>query len=523
MYSLVAILILIFVLGTATPPRSQAASVTIITHGLNSNIDDWVIAMAQRIPNYPLFPGAKFSCYEIYFISSNSVYVPTWRRLGGDPPQNTDSAEIIIKLDWRQLANNSYSTYQVAASVVPVLMQANFISEWPGHALAELPLHLIGHSRGGSLVCELSKHLGTNGLWLDHLTTLDPHPLNNDGFSDFPYTVVDAPARTYENVLFHDNYFQTLNLVAYGEPVGGAYVRELTNLDGGYGGLTASHSDVHLWYHGTVDLNVPADDSVATITASERDTWWTDYESSGAIAGFHYSLIGRGDRTTTAQPEGAGTPRIRDGFNQKWDLGAGTSANRTSLPANNGNWPNLLRFNLLTTNLVAHEQTNTIDFYIQWARSTNSQATVSIYTDDDFNPWNGNEHWVRDFLASGTTASDVSRRSPRLVLSASNTPPGLHSLFAKVTANGRSRYLYAPETLTVMSTLAPPQLAIKRQTATNVQVRITGVAGQRIVLETSSNLPTWTPLQTNWLTQPTWDYFEPTTGPNRRFFRASLR
>ena len=119
----------------------------------------------------------------------------------------------------------------------------------------------------------------------------------------FRTTVVDAPARTYENILFHDNYFQNLNFIAYGEPVGGAYMRELTNLDGGYEDFTGSHSDVHLWYHGTLDLDVPTDDSVATITATERENWWTGYESFGGVAGFHYSLIGRGDRTSTARPE----------------------------------------------------------------------------------------------------------------------------------------------------------------------------------------------------------------------------
>ena len=31
-----------------------------------------------------------------------------------------------------------------------------------------------------------------------------------------------GPAIPYENVLFHDNYFPTLNLLFYGEPVAGA-------------------------------------------------------------------------------------------------------------------------------------------------------------------------------------------------------------------------------------------------------------------------------------------------------------
>src|SRR5213592_3861075 len=172
-------------------PPLRAAGVTIITHGLNGNVDDWVIAMADRTTDYDRFPGTSFTCYELYFILTNSNYALTWRRLGGSAPPATDSGEILIKLDWRQLANDSYSTYDVAAAVVPRLLQPNFISEMNGHALAELPLHLIGHSRGGSLVCQLSRLLGTNGVWLDHLTTLDAHPLNNDGFFDFPYTVVD--------------------------------------------------------------------------------------------------------------------------------------------------------------------------------------------------------------------------------------------------------------------------------------------------------------------------------------------
>src|SRR5438093_4519756 len=203
-----------------TGSQCLAAGVTLITHGLNGNVDDWVISMADRMTSYPRFSGGRYTCYELYFALSGPDYILSWKRLGGDAPPDTGSGEIFIKLDWRQLANDDHSTYDVAAAVVPRLLQTNFIAELNGHALAELPLHLIGHSRGGSLVCQISGLLGTNGVWVDHLTTLDPHPLNNDGFADFPFfTVVDAPARTYENVLFHDNYYQTLNLFFYGEAV----------------------------------------------------------------------------------------------------------------------------------------------------------------------------------------------------------------------------------------------------------------------------------------------------------------
>src|SRR5215510_5994446 len=163
--------------------ESSWAGVTIITHGLNGNVDGWVTGMATNVPNYSRFFGTNYSCYEIYFYPSNSSYYLTSARVAGTAAPVPGSGEIVIKLDWRQLADgNSYNTFQVAAAVTPALLSANFIPELGGHAIAEFPLHLIGHSRGGSLICELSRQLGTNGVWVDHVTTLDPHPLNDPAF-----------------------------------------------------------------------------------------------------------------------------------------------------------------------------------------------------------------------------------------------------------------------------------------------------------------------------------------------------
>jgi len=501
----------------------RAAGLTLITHGLNGNVDDWVIAMADRMTDYSRFPGRSFACYEIYFTLSNSIYVPAWRRLGGDAPPSTDSAEIFVKLDWRQLANNNYSTYEGAAAIVPRRLQTNFIQELNGHALAELPIHLIGHSRGGSLACQLSRLLGTNGVWVDHLTTLDPHPLNNDGFFDFPYTVVDAPARTYESVLFHDNYYQGVNVLFFGESVGGAYVRELTSLDGGYDGIAAAHSNVHLWYHGTVDLRVPADDTVATLTSTQRQTWWTRYEGRGLIAGFYYSLIGGGNRLSVDQPDGPGTARIRDGYNQKWELGAGRSTNRAALPVNNGDWPNLITFNLAGTNLMAQSQSNAVALSYQWAKPPTSNAAVSLYLDDDFNPFNGNERLVQQVTVSGTTSNNLGFATVEFNVAATNTTPGVHSLYAQIRGGGRSRYLYAPERLTVFSSFQPPSLAISREPGSQVRLDISGLPGQRIVLQSAGDLHAWQPLATNWLATNLWSYRDTTEGSIRRFYRAALQ
>jgi hypothetical protein len=496
----------------------NGAGVTIITHGLNGDIDDWVIAMAGRIARYPGFPGTNFTCYQMDVLPD---FTATATRIGGNAPAQTDSGEILIKLDWRQLANNSYSTYEVAAAVAPQLLRTNFIPEFNGHALAELPLHLIGHSRGGSLICQLSALLGTNGVWVDHLTTLDPHPLNNDGFSDFPYTVVDAPTRTYENVLFHDNYYQTLDLIANGEPVSGAYVRRLTNLNGGYSGLGGSHSDVHLWYHGTIDWRVPADDSVATITATERQTWWTAMETNGMAAGLYYSRMGAGNRLSTNRPAGSGTSQIRDGYNQWWgDLGAGSSNNRTPLGANNGAWPSLIRFDLTGTNYLVYSQTTSVTIYYQFAKPATSNALVSLYLDEDFNPSNGNERLWDSFNASGTTAAAVMSATLPFTASATNAPVGKYAVFARISAGGRARLLYAPQSLEIAAARTPPRLDITRNNQ-SIIVGVNGIAGQTIVLQTSMDLRNWQSIATNTLLNSRWALTN-TAANAHLFFRGVL-
>lgn len=368
---------------------------------------------------------------------------------------------------------------------------------------------------------ELTRSLGTNGIWVDQLTTIDPHPLNNDGNFE-PFLPTDATANaTYANVLFHDNVWQDLGLGWVvgdpdGEPVSGAYNRQLFDLSGGY---SSYHSDTHLWYHGTVDTNTPADDTGATITSAERANWWSPYEQSGARAGFYYSLIGRGDRTTTDRPLGLPSdPAVRDGYNQWWNLGGGTSANRVPLDSNNGNWPNLIKFDITGTNAVAPGTPITTMLFYQYGGTSN--LSLQVFLDSDLNPYNSNRPPVLQLQPPGTGTSNVYFYS-NLSVPTTNVPPGSYWIFARITDGLRSRYLYTPQKVTLLAPQQSPTLDIAKLNSTQFQIGVTGLPNQTIIIQASPDLQSWTPLVTNILAANRWLYTN-TTSQNtmKQFYRA---
>ena len=284
-----------------------ATNVTIITHGFKdgaSNTNSWIWNMAFKIGDYErrsveYGSNASRTFYKIYFengIAKSSLM------FGTDPKQNP-SGDIIIVLDWTPqnggiLTYEAVSTIEVSASIARLLVTDSAFKGING-PITQFPIHLIGHSRGGSLVCEIGKRLGEYGIYIHHITTLDPHPLNNDGFGGLlenflAGTVIDGTARfgISKNVVFSDNFYQQdNNFYPNGTPVEGAANRNLSQelkllLNNG----DNEHYEVHLWYHCTLTESFPyTSDGNKSVLQQERNRWFTTNENRGRAAGYYSS------------------------------------------------------------------------------------------------------------------------------------------------------------------------------------------------------------------------------------------
>jgi hypothetical protein len=171
---------------------------------------------------------------------------------------------------------------------------------------------------------------------------------------------------------------------------------------------------------------------------------------------------------------------------------------------------------------MAHGQSNTVSLYAQWVQPAASNATIRVWLDDDFNPYNGGAKSVRVVSAPGNSSNQISFSTNLAInVNATNATPGVHTLYAEITGGARTRYLYAPELLTVVSSFQPPRLVISRGIPPRVDVM--GVPGQRIVLQSTIGFPGWQSLATNWLATNIWSYNDTQASGPSRFYRAILQ
>ncbi len=301
----------------------------------------------------------------------------------------------------------------------------------------ELPIQIIGHSRGASVASEMARFFGQQGIWVHQLTTLDPHPVTLNGLDP----VEDAAVQIWDTVLFADNYYEIYpNTFPAGEHINGAFNENLTGrLPGGYGddlGLIPywdNHSDVHLWYYGTVDTGLGASDGSETFIGGMRGTWYSSGEYGGHLAGFYYSRLGSGRWVLD------GTGPYFGGYNDGIrDLIGDT---RIYLIRNTPEWPSLVTLVNKASSSVQAGDAFPIEFIYQ---SYDSGASVTLYLDSDQNPFNGDE--IALTLPAINPQPSTGSTTKLINLNAtvpSSTPPGPYYLYGKITNPNGTRYLYA--------------------------------------------------------------------------------
>ncbi len=527
--------LLLFGLGAFT---SQAARVTLITHGFNARVDEWIVPMANRMTGYTSFYGTNASIYQLT-VATNTAgqFVLTTELLDGTPAGASDSGNLFVLLDWSNVAGSfasfveiypsRFTVTQIAEVVTPALLNSALLDDLNGRALAAFPLHLIGHSRGGPLISEIARLLGAQGVWVDQLTMLDPHPCNPaDPLEAIGCPVLDVQPAVFANVRFADNYWQNLGsgFDLKGQPVSGAYNRRLLSLPNGY---SLNHSDTHLWYHGTIDFASPASDGGAFLNTVDRPTWFAPGETNGLQTGFIWSQLGGGDRTATNQPAGAATAAIREGL----------SGPRVALPVNNGTWPNV--FELRATNpgrflfqsepgLATREENVAYpagNLSVTAEYQSGGPATWTLFLDPDANELNGNEIILGQESLAATGINTVSNVVRLVTLDANQVAYGVYHLGARITGGqpGSRRVHYAAQKVAV---LAPLELALLNAGGGQGQLCVTGSTGYSAAIEVADSFANWEaagviPFNTGTFGQPATVNEPLALEAPTRFFRAT--
>jgi pimeloyl-ACP methyl ester carboxylesterase len=510
----------------------RAGVVTLVTHGYLSGADEWVATMGRAARDYPRRAAEYGPVVPIFRLSFDSGGFLRAQQTAGPAVTNNSSGDIVLLLDWNPYSGDlsdvfglgdAASTRVVGPVVADSLLATNFIPQL-GVPLARFPLHLIGHSRGGSLVCEIARRLGERNVVVDHLTLLDPHPVDNDGFSN-PIHIDpnDGSAKdgVYENVLFADVDYQTRGndiTVPIGTYVHGAFLRWLDANGIDSDGYDNPHSNVHLWYHGTMAVVFPlTSDGSAEIDAGVRSRWYAPGEDQGAHAGYYYSLRGGGDRREVFQPANAFSGVPPHGLNGLWNesLGIPPVTNRTTVTRTAEERANIVEMNLgglpVFTNasfavgaplLVAATNAGAggLNARLSYAYNGSQNVSVKVFIDSDESSLNG---W-NDSVALALPPTGATPRLETLDLKsfAGGLEPGFYRVGVLLSSPLGAREYYAPQRLYIYPNLTLSWVAVTAGDDPGFDFTIRGLAGAAYVLESSDDLAGWRQISTGNLSPP---------------------
>jgi hypothetical protein len=383
--------------------RRLLSGLTLITHGQGGDAGDEVAFTADLIERRA---GDAAQYVMTVGRSGTRARVTAFARDADSPAvEDTDSGERIVKLDWSSV--KTMPTTAIARAVADYMLD---------HGLVEQQLHLAGPSRGASVISNLAAELGTRGVWVDHVTYIDPVPAGAAVpiFGD----LFDGKMKVTENVVFADDYWRSDDNITNGfdgQPVRGAYNFQLTMVQADNFG--DPHVGAGAYYIATIDPNEP-------IIPPAKSSWFqgTTQRPARDRIGYKFSRI-------------AGGARPRSGVSAGFD---GT-ARRDDVDRDGSQWSNIDGVKVVGSQrefAIGERFTMSYRF-----NDADSNSSIAIVIDDDRNPYN---NWVATLARRSFGAQDAPLVQ-RVRVGKSNLQAGEYFLAARIKDDaGHVRYAYAP-------------------------------------------------------------------------------
>ena len=299
--------IAIAALAVVVVSGAARAGTTIITHGfapLSSEPPNWTLTLGRALLRAA---GDTSQCGDDAGetpLGSLFSYLPASGEWQLECGSATPNGEIVMVFDWSResdgltVGGTQGFAEAAADALYAALRDPQFPAAFAGIDPLATPVHFIGHSRGAVVNSDCVERLAAVGIPVDQSTTLDPHPV--DGTLE-PVDWLDHSPVTWNNVEFTDNYWRADGDGIWAADFDGISIVADIDLDLGDAiegpfdvDPVFEHTEVHAWYHGTVDLGATDDDDGTNIDDEIFTDWW----GGGGVpqrnvTGYYYSdLIG---------------------------------------------------------------------------------------------------------------------------------------------------------------------------------------------------------------------------------------
>ena len=431
---------------------NNSNGITIITHGFQitpyDSLPSWAFELSQDISRKSeQFVPTYFFRYsesdksasladleDIPLLSNGAVIVLDWSKDAGVGPNRDVNF-------WADA-----TTQEVGDAFFDALFDFDRTYTSKNVKLAEFPLHFIGHSRGASVNSRIIKRLAEKGVVVDHVTTLDPHPVHF-GETDLNSNTSDELMHTYANVVYADNYWREGDIKApNGEEVDGAFNTYLTEMfkahpasPDGCEGPFGDHVLVHVYYAGTVD------ETDNTDGVCEYNTNW--YAPPYPVEHIGYGTS-RKDRSKPRSPVGLSKP-------------LGGSGARVDITTHDQTWPNAFfkqeEFPPAAFTMYVGEKLR-IPFY--YASYDSDPLSIQLYLDDDTDPHDESAIPLGyEFRSAGF--SGIKKHTANIELEAQHEGEKQYLLVVATDDTGRRRHDYILSPITVKAEDAPSVISVE--------------------------------------------------------------